>query len=158
MTDDTTSDSGESQVEKPHRPGTFSKGYDPRRNLRGTPPDAITARKMLRKIAAELVALKDGGGEGDVTRLYLMLRQMLSSRNPRHNEIVLKALFPGLLKDELDLTSGGKALEVHFDYSKLVGGHTPPGPDADSEAPGANESNLHGPALGKDGDGGALGD
>jgi hypothetical protein len=152
-----TSDTGD-LLEKPPKPGAFRKGYDPRRNLRGVPKDAITARKLLRQIAAEVVALKDGSGEGDVTRLYLMIRQMLSSRNPRHNEIVLKALFPGLLRDELDVTSGGEKLQVTFDYAKLVGGHTPPGPTGDSETPGANESNLHGEALGKDGDGGALGD
>lgn len=105
---------GES-LEKPKKKGTFKKGYDPRRNTRGTPKDAITARKFIKQIGQELIAFKDAEGEGDITRLYLLVRSMYASRNPRHAEILLKAQFPGLLKDEVDVTSGGEKIEPSKD-------------------------------------------
>jgi len=84
----------------------FKKGYDPRRNLRGVPKEAIKARHLLRKIAAELLTLPNGGGE--ITRIEAMLTAMFSSKAPADRQNLLKALWPGLLKDELDLTSGGE--------------------------------------------------
>lgn len=94
----------------------FKKGYDPRRNLRGTPKDAITARKLFRKIAAELLTIheKNESGEAvdyELTRLEAMIRLMLSSKAPKDRETVLKAMFPGLLKDEVDVTSGGQTIK-----------------------------------------------
>jgi hypothetical protein len=97
----------------------LKKGYDPRRNLKGVPREAIEMRKMLRKIAAELVRIKDeGGNEVEVTRLYARARLAFSSRNYKEFEMVLKALYPGLLKESLDLTSDGKALnEIVIRYA-----------------------------------------
>jgi hypothetical protein len=95
----------------PPKSGQLKKGYDPRRNTRGTPKDAITARKFIKQIGQELIAFKDESGEGDITRLYLLIRAMYASRNPRHAEILLKAQFPGLLKEEVDVTSGGEKVK-----------------------------------------------
>lgn len=86
----------------------FVKGYDPRRNLKGVPREAIRARHMLRKIAAELIKLPNS--EQEMTRVEAMLRVMFSSKAPADRQNLLKALWPGLLKDEVDLTSGGAAI------------------------------------------------
>lgn len=93
---------------KPPKSGEFKKGYDPRRNIKGVPSDAILMRKHMRKIAAELI----GAGETEMTRLDAMLRQLLTSRNPAHNKLALQVLDPKILQDHLDLTSGGEALKI----------------------------------------------
>lgn len=95
----------------------FKKGYDPRRNLKGVPKDAIEARKMIRKIGAELLTIKEKNDAGEVieyelTRYQAMVRLMYSSRNPAEKIALLKALSPGLLKDEVDVTSGGDKITV----------------------------------------------
>lgn len=83
----------------------FKKGYDPRRNLRGIPKDAVEARKFFRKIAAELLTIKEKGKNGEtveyeISRLEAAVRLKFSSRAPKDFETILKAMFPGLLKDE----------------------------------------------------------
>ena len=83
----------------------FVKGFDPRRNLRGVPAEAIKARRLLRKIASEIISMPNDGGE--MTRIEAMLRVMFSSRAPADRQNLLKALWPGLLKDEHDITTGG---------------------------------------------------
>src|SRR3989304_434318 len=89
----------------------FVKGFDPRRNLAGVPKETIAMRKHLRKIMAELLDMPDGSGV--ITRLDGMLRLMAGVRStPKDREVILKAMFPGLLKDELDVTSGGEALTI----------------------------------------------
>lgn len=118
----------------------LKKGPDPRRNLRGVPKDAIAARKLIRQIGAELVALpKDADGNvRELTRFELMIRAMFGSKAPADRAALLKALAPGLLKDELDVTSGGEKIEiVRFDYgnsiARIAGGSEsdtpPPGED-----------------------------
>jgi hypothetical protein len=104
----TNNDSSAEKSLPKHGGKPFVKGYDPRRNLRGTPKDAITARKLMRKIAAELLQLPNGGGE--ITRVEAMLTAMFSSKAPADRQNILKALWPGLLKDEVDITSEGKAI------------------------------------------------
>jgi hypothetical protein len=89
----------------------FKKGYDPRRNLKGVPAEAIAARKLIRKIGAELIHIKEGATEYDITRAEAMIRLMFGSKAPKDKEMLLKALWPGLLKDEVDVTSGGEPLK-----------------------------------------------
>lgn len=96
----------------------FEKGvYSPRRNLRGVPKDAIEARKFFRKIGAELLRIKEKQENGetveyDITRIEAAIRMKFSSKAPKDFETILKALYPGLLKDEIDLTSGGEKITV----------------------------------------------
>ena len=95
----------------------LKKGYDPRRNLRGVPKDAIEARKFFRKIGAELLTIKERQANGEdveyeLTRLEAAVRLKFSSKAPKDFETILKVMFPGLLKDEVDVTSGGEALNV----------------------------------------------
>ena len=123
-----TSETGD-LLEKPKKKGTFKKGYDPRRNLKGVPKEAIKMRHMLRKIAAELVAIKDEkGNEVEVTRLYARARLAFSSRNYKEFEMLLKALYPGLLKDEFDVTSGREKLNIALQWRTLEKDdeHNPP--------------------------------
>ena len=84
----------------------FKKGFDPRRNLRGVPKDAVAMRQHMRKIAAEII----GGDDTAMSRLDAMLRQLWTSRNPAHNKLALQVLDPKILQENLDLTSGGKPL------------------------------------------------
>jgi len=79
----------------------FKKGFDPRRNLKGVPPDAIAMRKHMRKIAAEII----GGDDTAMTRLDALLRQLFTSRNPAHNKMALQVLDPKILTEQVDLTN-----------------------------------------------------
>jgi hypothetical protein len=114
MTDETTTNTGES-LEKPPKKGTFTKGYDPRRNVKGVPKDALLMRKHMRQIAAEIIA---GGksGEIEMTRLDAMLRQLWTSRNPAHNKLALQVLDPKILQEHVDLTTDGKAVTLSVVY------------------------------------------
>ena len=90
---------------KEHR---FKKGYDPKRNMRGVPKDAVAMRKHMRAIAAELI----GAGDTEMTRLDAALRQLWTSRNPAHNKLALQVLDPKILTEHTDITSDGKTLHV----------------------------------------------
>ena len=92
----------------------FKKGPDPRRNLRGVPKDAIAARRLIRKIGAELVALpKDSDGyQREITRFELLIRAMYGSKAPADRAAILKALAPGLLRDD--------GVTVNVDFTKLT--------------------------------------
>lgn len=100
-----TTNTGES-LEKPRKKGTFQKGYDPRRNIRGVPKDTVAIRKRMRMIAAELI----GSGDTEMTRLDAMLRQLWTSRNPAHNKLALQVLDPKILIEHVDMTTDGKPL------------------------------------------------
>jgi hypothetical protein len=58
--------------------------------------------------------------------------------------------------NSLDVTTGGQALKVEFDYGKLIAGITPR-PTEDSIASSQDQSNLHGQTLGKNDAGGDTG-
>ena len=105
-----TSETGES-LEQPKKKGTFVKGYDPRRNLRGVPKDTIKGRALIRKIGAELIKISDPIlGEYEITRAEAMIRLMYSSKQPADKKALIDALWPGLLKQEVDITTGGEKI------------------------------------------------
>jgi len=111
MTDESSKTAPELRQDPPGKP--FKKGYDPRRNLRGVPKDTIKGRALVRKIGAELIHISEKQSNGevveyDITRAEAMIRLMYSSKAPADKQTLLKALWPGLVKDELDLTSGGE--------------------------------------------------
>ncbi len=114
-------DEGSKTAENVRKPGgiPFKKGYDPRRNLRGVPKDTIKGRHLIRKIGAELIHIKERQDNGenveyDITRVEAMIRLMFSSRAPADKQTLLKALWPGLVKDEVDVTSGGEKIVVQL--------------------------------------------
>lgn len=107
------------KLDKPKKKGTFAKGYDPRRNLRGVPASAIEARKKFRDIGAELLRIREKKNNGqeveyDITRLDAMIRLRFGSKFPKDFETILKVMFPGLLKDEIDINAGGKTIAVRI--------------------------------------------
>jgi len=93
---------------KPPRDKQFKKGFDPRRNIKGVPKDAVLMRKHMRQIAAELI----GKDETEMTRLDALLRQLFTSRNPAHNKLALQVLDPKILTEHTDITSGGDKIIV----------------------------------------------
>jgi hypothetical protein len=95
---------------KPPKSGQLKKGFDPRRNLKGVPRDAIAMRKHMRLIAAEII----GGDDSAMTRLDACLRQLWTSRNPAHNKLALQVLDPKILTEQVDVTSGGDALTIRI--------------------------------------------
>jgi hypothetical protein len=102
-------------VEKVSKPWQFKKGYDPRRNLRGVPKETIKGRALVRKIGAELIHIREKQENGevveyDITRAEAMIRLMYSSKQPADKQTLLKALWPGLVKDAVDITSEDKAI------------------------------------------------
>lgn len=93
----------------------FVKGYDPRRAIARVPKNTPKARELFRRIGAELLTIRERQANGedveyDITRLEAMIRLKFSSKQSKDFETILKALFPGLLKEEVDVTSGGKPL------------------------------------------------
>ena len=106
-------DTGEKQANgrlMPPKEHRFKKGFDPKRNLRGVPKDAVAMRQHMKKIAAELL----GAGDTEMTRLDAMLRQLWTSRNPAHNKLALQVLDPKILTEHTDITSDGKAMIVNI--------------------------------------------
>jgi len=91
----------------------FAKGFDPRRNIKGVPKDAVLMRKHMRQIAAELI----GKDETEMTRLDALLRQLFTSRNPAHNKLALQVLDPKILTENVDVTSNGETLKGYITVS-----------------------------------------
>jgi len=106
----------------------FAKGFDPRRNLKGVPKDAVAMRQHMRKIAAEML----GGDETAMTRLDAMLRQLWTSRNPAHNKLALQVLDPKILTEVQEINNNG-ITKVIFEYSDNQTPETPPSPTADKK-------------------------
>ena len=94
-------------LDNPSKKGTFKKGFDPRRNIRGTPSETVAMRKKMRMIAAELI----GSGDTEMTRLEAMLRQLWTSRNPAHNKLALQVLDPKILTESVDVTNSDGSLK-----------------------------------------------
>lgn len=118
MTDKPTK-TGEKQAKQPNGrlmppvSGQFKKGFDPKRNLKGVPKDAIKMREHMRKIAAEII----GKDESAMSRLDAMLRQLFTSRNPAHNKLALQVLDPKILTEHTDITSNGETLKGYVTVS-----------------------------------------
>jgi hypothetical protein len=110
-----TSETGD-KLETPKKKGTFVKGYDPRRNLRGVPKDTIKGRALIRKIGAELIHIEDkaAGESYDITRAEAMIRLMYSSKAPADKKALIDALWPGLLVQKLDITSNDETIVVRL--------------------------------------------
>lgn len=118
MTPDPTV-TGES-LEKTRKKGTFVKGFDPRRNVRGTPSETVAMRKKMRMIAAELI----GSGDTEMTRLEAMLRQLFTSRNPAHNKLALQVLDPKILQEHVDVTTDGEKIAQAITVIEIVKTYT----------------------------------
>lgn len=114
------SDLADDTVKKLPSGKPFKKGFDPRRNLKGVPKDAIAARHLIRKIGAELIHIREKTETGetveyDIERAAAMIRLMFSSKAPKDKETLMKALWPGLLKDEVNI-NGDVLTKVIVEY------------------------------------------
>ena len=89
---------------------------DKRINRKGTPRTATVMREFIQQVGAETIKLPAANGQPseEVTRIYALIRSMFSSKAPADKAAILKAIAPGLLRDELDVTSGGKALGIDY--------------------------------------------
>ena len=131
---------------------------DPRINRKGTPSSAAVLRKFIQQIGAETIKLpaKEGEAGAEVTRIYALIRAMYSSKAPADRAAILKAIAPGILRDELDIT--GKALELKvFNYDNSIA-RIAPGSAEDNQASSEDQGSEHGTALGQDVHGGDAGD
>jgi hypothetical protein len=119
---DQSENTAESLQNKP-RGKAFAKGFDPRRNIKGVPKDAVLMRKHMRQIAAELI----GKDETEMTRLDALLRQLFTSRNPAHNKLALQVLDPKILQEHVDVTTGGeKITSIRVIWDEDGSDDTPP--------------------------------
>jgi hypothetical protein len=76
------------------KPGTFTKGQDPRRNMKGRPKAPKSAKelnKLLLEIAAEDVVNPNTGEQ--VQRLRAMLRSMMTGRQSADKVHILDRLY-----------------------------------------------------------------
>ena len=89
----------------------FVKG-DPRINRKGVPRTVGLVREFIQQVGAEEIELPATSTRKSekVTRFYAFIRTLYSSKAPADHALILKATTPGLLKDEIDVTSGGEPL------------------------------------------------
>lgn len=85
----------------------FKKGYDPRRNNKGAPKEATQVRKMIRNLAAEVINVGKGKNSREVTRLQKLVLGMLSSDSPVDRVNILKALYPELFSENVNVKNSG---------------------------------------------------
>ena len=100
----------------PPKSQRFKKGFDPKRNVRGVPKDAVAMRKRMRQIAAELI----GAGDTEMTRLDAMLRQLWTSRNPAHSKLALQVLDPKILIEQVELTATVDLTQLNNEQLELI--------------------------------------
>ena len=88
------------------------------RNVRGVPRDAIEMRRLIKQVGAEYLTLPQSEQEklaGDkpkqIRRIRALVTRMYSSNQPADRAAILKAGWPGILREELDITSDGKPLK-----------------------------------------------
>lgn len=82
------------------------------RNVRGVPKDALELRRLIKQIGAEKLAMPDGSKTKEIRRLEALIKAMYSSKAPADRAAILKAGWPGILREEVDLTSGGDKIVV----------------------------------------------
>jgi len=86
-------------------------------NKKGIPSTAIEVRRLIQAIGAQKLPLPQSEQDKAarkrkkyITRLEALLTAMFSSRAPADKQTILKGGYPGLLKDEVDVTSGGEKI------------------------------------------------
>ncbi len=91
----------------------FTKGFDPRRNLKGAPDTTSDIRKLIKELAGMTTKAKSEDGKmGKITLLENLLLDMLNSSNAQDRQNILKAMYPGLLVDEVKNINTHKIIKV----------------------------------------------
>jgi hypothetical protein len=91
----------------------FKKGYDPKRNYKGAPDTTARVREFIKELAALKTTVKsENGKKGQITLLENLLLDMLNSPNAQDRQNILKAMYPGLLVDEVKSVNTHKVIKV----------------------------------------------
>lgn len=92
------------------------------RNVRGVPRNAIELRRLIQQVGAEKLTLPQseqdklaGKKPEQIRRIKALVKAMYSSRAPADRAAILKAGWPGLLKDEIDL--GDSVIRLIVEYT-----------------------------------------
>jgi hypothetical protein len=135
---------------KPKVPGKpFVKG-DKRINRHGRPSSFDALRRLAKSMAKEEFT----GGGVTMSRVQLILYDMMISKDPRKQLAFLEYAY-GKVPAPVEITGrNGGAIEVKaFSYGAATAGIAPRSVE-DSESSGDDESNLHGAKVGKNTNGG----
>lgn len=91
----------------------LKKGYDPRRNTKGAPDTTAQIRKQIKELASMTTEVKgEGGKKVKLTLLENLLLDMLNSASAQDRQNILKAMYPGLLVDEVKDISTKRVIKV----------------------------------------------
>ena len=96
--------------------GSFKKGYDPRRWMKGAPKkpkDKKRAEELLEHIIWDVLSeeIRNPSNGESIDRLRAMIRSMTTSRQSADKQAILERI-AGKVVQDIDLTSGGEALNV----------------------------------------------
>ena len=95
-------------MSNPNPAKPFKKG-DPRINRKGRPRDFNGLRELAKLIADEKITSKDG--QTVMSRIELIMREWALSRNFQKEQAFVQTAY-GKVPDAIDLTSGGKPIQV----------------------------------------------
>jgi len=113
MSDESPANTGEN-LDEPKK-GTFKKGYDPRRWMKGAPrkpKDKKRAEELLEHVIWDVLSeeIKNPNTGEAIDRLRAMIRSMTTSRQSADKQAILDRI-AGKVKQEMDVTSGGEAFK-----------------------------------------------
>jgi len=99
-------------LEESSKPGTFKKGYDPRRWLKGQPKkpkDKKRAEELLEHIIWDVLSeeIRNPSNGESIDRLRAMIRSMTTSRQSADKQAILDRI-AGKVTQNVDVTSGGE--------------------------------------------------
>ena len=99
-------------LEESSKPGTFKKGYDPRRWLKGQPKkpkDKKKAEELLEHIIWDVLSeeIRNPSNGESIDRLRAMIRSMTTSRQSADKQAILDRI-AGKVTQNVDVTSGGE--------------------------------------------------
>ena len=103
-------------LEESSKPGTFKKGYDPRRWLKGQPKkpkDKKKAEELLEHIIWDVLSedLTNPKTGESIDRLRAMIRSMTTSRQSADKQAILDRI-AGKVTQNVDVTSNGERIQI----------------------------------------------
>ena len=105
-------------LEESSKPGTFKKGYDPRRWLKGQPKkpkDKKKAEELLEHIIWDVLSeeIRNPSNGESIDRLRAMIRSMTTSRQSADKQAILDRI-AGKVMQNVDVTTDGKELNPYM--------------------------------------------
>ena len=103
-------------LEESSKPGTFKKGYDPRRWLKGQPKkpkDKKKAEELLEHIIWDVLSedIEHPLTHEKIDRLRAMIRSMTTSRQSADKQAILDRI-AGKVTQNVDVTSNGERIQI----------------------------------------------